>query len=112
MGEVKERKEAITGKIEEDKAASIQAKNDLQKMKKSIGYESEEKIDERIANIEFKLWTDSIPLKEEKALLKELSELKKSRPKVAQVREKEATLQTVGKSPGQKDTIAALNEEK
>merc|ERR1719446_650082 len=85
MDEVKERKQAITGKIEEDKAASIQAKNDLQKMKKSIGYKDEAAIDDRIATIEFKLWTDTIALKEEKALLKELSELKKSRPKVAQV---------------------------
>merc|ERR1712187_883680 len=92
MNEVAEKKQAITGRIEEDKQATIQAKNDLRKMKKSIGYESEEKIDERIASIEFKLWTDSIPLKEEKALLKELSDLKKSRPKVALVKEKEANL--------------------
>merc|ERR1712060_424170 len=104
------KKQQITGRLEDDKQASIQAMNDLRKMKKSIGYESEDKIDDRIASIEFKLWTDTIPLKEEKALLKELSELKKSRPKVAQVREKEATLQTVGKSPGQKDTLAQLRE--
>merc|ERR1712217_707937 len=82
------------GKIQEDKQASLQAKNDLAKMKKSIGYGSEADIDDRIASIEFKLWTDTIPLKEEKALLKELSELKKSRPKVAQVKDMEANLQT------------------
>merc|ERR1719343_569057 len=110
MDDVAQRKQAITGRIEEDKQASIQAKNDLQKMKKSIGYESEAKIDERIATIEFKLWTDTIPLKEEKALLKELSELKKSRPKVQLVKEKEATLQT-DKGTNQKDTLAALREE-
>merc|ERR1712190_698686 len=92
------------------KQASIQAMSDLKKMKKTIGYESEEKIDERIASIEFKLWTDTIPLKEEKALLKELSELKKSRPKVAQVKEKEASLQMVDTGKDQKTMIKELNE--
>merc|ERR1712187_220536 len=111
MNEVAEKKQAITGRIEEDKQATIQAKNDLRKMKKSIGYESEEKIDERIASIEFKLWTDSIPLKEEKALLKELSEHKKSRPKVAQVKDMEATLASSDRGLGQKATIKELNEE-
>merc|ERR1712187_107685 len=111
MDEVKRRKEEITGKIEEDKQANIQAKSDLAKMKKSIGYGSEADIDDRIASIEFKLWTDTIPLKEEKALLKELSELKKSRPKVAQVKDMEANLQTGDKGQEKKATIKELNEE-
>merc|ERR1719498_2218554 len=102
MDEIKKEKEKITGKIEEDKAASIQAKNDLQKMKKSIGYSSEADIDDRIASIEFKLWTDTIALKEEKALMKELSELKKSRPKVAQVKTMEENLQTGDRGQGAK----------
>merc|ERR1711879_698253 len=111
MDEVKRKKEAITGKIEEDKQASIQAKNDLSKLKKSIGYSNESDIDDRIASIEFKLWTDTIPLKEEKALLKELSELKKKRPNVAKVKDMEANLNmdTVGQE--KKMSIKELNEE-
>merc|ERR1712187_36329 len=66
MDEVKAKKEAITGKIEEDKQASIQAKNDLAKMKKSIGYGSETDIDDRIAAIQAKIQFDTIPLKGEK----------------------------------------------
>merc|ERR1712183_1178728 len=54
-------------------------------MKKSMGYTSEADIDERIASIEFKLWTDSISLKEEKALLAEIKELKKTKPKLAEL---------------------------
>merc|ERR1712187_675721 len=111
MDEVAQKKQAITGRIEEDKQASIQAMSDLKKMKKTIGYESEEKIDERIASIEFKLWTDTIPLKEEKALLKELSDLKKSRPKVAQVKDMEANLHTGDKGLEKKASIKELNEE-
>merc|ERR1712039_499134 len=53
MDDASKRKESITGKRQEDKEASIQAKNDLKKMKKSIGYESEGQIDDRIASIEF-----------------------------------------------------------
>merc|ERR1711972_741677 len=57
----------------------------LQKMQKSIGYGSEVEIDQRIATIEFKLNTESIPLKEEKKYLLELQELKRNRPKVSKV---------------------------
>merc|ERR1712151_894987 len=109
--EVAQKKQQITGRIEEDKQASIQAMNDLKKMKKSIGYGSEADIDDRIASIEFKLWTDTIPLKEEKALLKELSELKKSRPKVQQVKDKEASLKGNQTGGDQKATLAQLREE-
>merc|ERR1712083_289813 len=63
----------------------INMKNDLNKMKKSIGYTSEVEIDNRIATIEFKLNTESVSLKEEKKYLLELQELKKSRPKVSKV---------------------------
>merc|ERR1712187_346105 len=52
-----------------------------------------------------------IPLKEEKALLKELSELKKSRPKVAQVKDMEANLNTGDKGLEKKATTKELNEE-
>merc|ERR1712039_528831 len=55
-------------------------------MKKTIGYTSEEAIDQRIASLEFKLWTDSVPLKEEKKMLAEMQELKRNRPKVSQVK--------------------------
>merc|ERR1712039_359679 len=55
-------------------------------MKKTIGYTSEEAIDQRIASLEFKLWTWGVPLKEEKKMLAEMQELKRNRPKVSQVK--------------------------
>merc|ERR1712048_1235470 len=111
MDEVAQKKQQITGRIEEDKQASIQAMNDLKKMKKSIGYESEEKIDDRIQKIEDTLQHDSITLKEEKALLKELSELKKSRPKVAQVKDKEEKMKGGDRGLSEKETLAKLRDE-
>jgi len=37
--------------------------------KSNVTYKSEAEIDDRIATIEFKMWTDSLSLKEEKAYL-------------------------------------------
>merc|ERR1712203_607118 len=67
-------------------------KDALHKEKKSIGYSSEADIDHRIATIEFKLQTESMPLKEEKKYMLELAELKKNRPKVAKVNKMEGDL--------------------
>eukprot|EP00928_Gymnodinium_smaydae_P085836 TRINITY_DN694_c0_g2_i1.p2 TRINITY_DN694_c0_g2~~TRINITY_DN694_c0_g2_i1.p2 ORF type:complete len:417 (-),score=167.58 TRINITY_DN694_c0_g2_i1:93-1157(-) len=85
-------------------------KNQLTKMKKSIGYNSEAEIDERIASIEFKMWTGSISLKEEKELLKEIQELKKSRPKVSQVHKLEANIKDDDRGLPLKERRQAANE--
>merc|ERR1712203_1187840 len=90
----------------------IAMKNDLQKMKKSMGYSSEADIDNRIATIEFKLQTESMALKDEKKYLLELSELKKNRPKVAKVNKLEGDLTAFrdGQSQGEmKATIQEIN---
>merc|ERR1719503_479032 len=74
-------------------------------MKKSIGFTSETEIDERIAAIEFKMHHSSCSLKEEKQMMEEIKQLKKSRPKVAGVKKLEASL-------GAGDSGGALLEEK
>merc|ERR1712137_206544 len=48
---------------------------------------SEEEIDKRICEIDFMLISETMSLKEEKKLLQEISELKKSKPKVEQMRQ-------------------------
>eukprot|EP00972_Heterocapsa_arctica_P105288 15514100-Heterocapsa_arctica.AAC.1 len=81
-------------------------------MKKSIGVGSEEEIDKKIADIEWKLHTDSHSLKDEMKFLKEIQELKKCRPKVAQVKAMEASV--VGFNPlqgSEKENIAAIMSE-
>merc|ERR1712113_619144 len=90
----------------------VQMKNDLSKMKKSIGYNTEAEIDNRIATIEFKLWTESVPLKEEKKYLLEIQELKKNRPKVAKVNKLEGDLSALkeGDAGGElKATVGEIN---
>lgn len=79
------KKEAINDNIGKQKQEKTDALNQINKMKRTIGYDSEASIDDRIATIEFKLWTESITLKEEKKYLQEIAELKRNRPKVSQV---------------------------
>merc|ERR1711953_511302 len=82
---LKDKKDKIQASLGENKAAGLEMKSQLNKMKKSMNYTTEADIDDRIASIEFKLWTDSISLKEEKALLAEIKELKKNKPKLAEL---------------------------
>merc|ERR1719240_1079710 len=93
------------------KEEGIQAKNDLSKLQKSVGYGSEAEIDQRIADIEFKLWTESVPLKQEKELLKEISELKRNRPKVAKVHELKANIELDDKGKGLKEQLKEVGEQ-
>merc|ERR1711865_853032 len=57
------------------------------KMKKSMNFQSVGDIDARIAAIEDKMLHDSISLKEEKAYMVEIKELKKNKPKLNQLSE-------------------------
>merc|ERR1719476_441959 len=107
-----EKKNELNAAMGNKRAEGIAMKDDLQKMKKSVGYSSEADIDHRIATIEFKLQTESVPLKDEKKYMLELSELKKNRPKVAKVNKMEGDLSAFreGQSGGEmKATIQEIN---
>merc|ERR1719444_265997 len=106
-----ERKGEVNKAKDDKRQEGIDMKQQLTKMKKSIGYASEADIDERIASIEFKLWTDTISLKQEKDLLKEISELKKNRPKVSQVNKMEDAVANRDFGAGFKEQMGNLNEE-
>jgi len=93
MNILQEQKEAISKALGDRTAESAEMKQAVNKMKKSIGFTSEADIDERIASIEFKLWTESHSLKDEKNYIAEIKELKKNKPKVSQVSQMENKLQ-------------------
>merc|ERR1712100_1009595 len=92
MNVLQEQKESISKALGDRSAESAEMKSQVNKMKKSIGFTSEQDIDDRIATIEFKLWTESISLKDEKAFIAEIKELKKNKPKVSQVSQMEGKL--------------------
>merc|ERR1712139_508623 len=105
LDEVQARIDAFAGKkdelykqIDSEKVADKEMKQQLQKMKGSLGFSSEADIDKRIADIEFNMWTSSLSLKEEKKYLDEIKELKRSKPKVTKLKGMEADME--GRKPG------------
>lgn len=111
MNDLQAQKEEINKVVGDKQAEGREMRQQLNKMRKSIGYETEGAIDERIATIEFKLWTDSISLKEEKKYLQEIQELKRNRPKVSQVHKMEDNLQTFTEGLSMKEKVGKINEE-
>jgi len=111
IDEVKARKDAISGQFEAQKAEGQAKKQEYEKMRKTMKYGSEAEIDERIANIEFQLVTGSLPLREEKKLVAEIQELKKSRPKVATIKNMAAGLGSGDRGAALKEDRKALGEE-
>jgi uncharacterized coiled-coil DUF342 family protein len=105
------RKEEISKVIGDKRQESVDMRQQLNKMKKSIGYTNEADIDQRIAEIEHKMSTTSITLKEEKDFIKEISELKKRRPQVAKVRGMEDSLAGRDTGAGMKEQIGSVNGE-
>merc|ERR1712050_271289 len=101
MDALQAEKDKINGAMGAKREEGIQMKNDLNKMKKSIGYSSESDIDNRIA--------ESVPLKEEKKYMLELQELKRNRPKVAQVGKMEENLSVLREGVSMKETIQEIN---
>jgi len=105
LDEVQVRIDAFAGKKDElykqidgEKAADKEMKQQLSKMTKSLGFKSEAEIDKRIADIEFNMWTTSSSLKEEKKMIDEIKELKRSKPKVSKLKGMEAEM--ADKKPG------------
>jgi len=111
LDELMGRKGEVNKAMGDKKQEGIDMRNQLNKMKKSIGYNSEADIDERIASIEFKMWTDTISLKEEKEYLKEIADLKKNRPKVSQVNKMQDSLATRDTGSNLRENIGSINEE-
>lgn len=103
-------KEKFQQGVNEKKGERSQMAADMKKARASIGYKSEEDMDKRMREIEYSLQTDTMPLKKEKELLKEMSELKRNRPKVAEVNKMGAMLDNfeVG---GNKETLDTIKKQ-
>jgi len=103
-------KEKYQQGVNEKKGERNQMAQDMKKARAAIGYKSEEDMDKRMREIEYSLQTDTMPLKKEKELLKEMSELKRNRSKVAEVNKMGARLDSfeVG---GNKETLDTINKQ-
>merc|ERR1740123_2746666 len=105
------RKEELNKGINEKKQEGADMRNQLSKMKKSIGFTSEAAIDDRIADIELWLRTETFTLKQEKDYLKEIQELKRNRPKDGQLHKMEDSLASRDTGTNLRENIGTINEE-
>jgi uncharacterized coiled-coil DUF342 family protein len=111
MDALQAQKEEINKAFGNKREEGREMRSQLNTMKKSVGFTTETEIDERIASIEFKLWTESVPLKDEKKLLAEIQQLKKSRPKIAQVKQLEDKVNTFDPGMSMRDSIGSINDQ-
>ncbi|KAJ1606531.1 Brf1p-like coiled coil protein [Cryptosporidium canis] len=77
---LEEERKLCMAKINEKSKEGREMKANLQNLKKSVGYKSEEEIEAKIEEIEYQLVTSTLSLKDEKKLLSQISQLKQSRP--------------------------------
>lgn len=86
-------KRRIWDVIKKQQDQQRQARNDLKDMRKKLPHENLEDIDKAIAEIEYKMWTETLTLKAEKQYLMQIQQLKASKPEIAKYAKKELNSQ-------------------
>jgi len=110
MDDCKAKKDEIQKMLGDKRQENTEMRANLNKLKKTIGFTNETEIDDRIAEIEHRIQTDTMPLKEEKQLLTEIQVLRRNRPKVANVLKLEANIQMDDRT-SYREQMKHLNEE-
>lgn len=91
----------LTDQVKANREAGKQAGKELSALERDIKNMDEAAVDKKIKELEFRMHTSSMKLAEEKALMKEIAELKKRRPEIQAKARKLAALK------GQSDKDAA-----
>ncbi|CAE7333339.1 unnamed protein product [Symbiodinium sp. CCMP2592] len=104
-----EKKDEINKAVGNKREEGREMRSQLNSMKKTVGFTSQQEINNRIATIEFQLCTESVPLKEEKKLLAEIQTLKKNRSKVDTMNTMEQNLANFDPGMSMKEQKEAIN---
>ncbi|CAE7768924.1 unnamed protein product [Symbiodinium microadriaticum] len=104
-----EKKDEINKAVGNKREEGREMRSQLNSMKKTVGFTSQQEINNRIATIEFQLCTESVPLKEEKKLLAEIQTLKKNRSKVDTMNTMEQNLANFDPGMSMKEQKDAIN---
>jgi uncharacterized coiled-coil DUF342 family protein len=78
-----EQKKEIFNQMDEQKKRGIELRGELQKMKSGLDFTSPQEIDRKVEEMEFEMMSTSMSLKEEKAMLAKIQDLKKQKPKLS-----------------------------
>lgn len=106
MGQKEDVEKVVAGKNDEESSM----RKEMTKMKRSMQFNSIEDIDDRINELEMKLQLGTMTLKAEKDILAEVKELKKSKPKVNQLKSMTDSLSKFDQSSEHKGHIKDINQ--
>merc|ERR1719313_2082278 len=95
------------GGIQAKQKESRDKRQELNDMKKKLGFDSEKKIRE----IEVEMMTGSMTLKKEKELMAKMTELRKSKPMVSKYQAMESNMGPTGEVGTMKDNITDLQKQ-
>merc|ERR1719183_2625889 len=106
----KKRKSIQDGISSKDKEQRAK-RQELNDMKKKIGFQSEAEIDSEIRKIETKMCTESHTLKQEKEMMARIQELRKSKPTVTKLAAMEGATPETGEVDNMKNNIDDIKKE-
>jgi len=92
IDELMKKKESEIGGIQDKQNESKQRRQDLNNMKKKLGYDDIKDIDQRIRELDHRMQSESLSLKQEKELMIKIKDLKASRPLVTKYEKMEQNL--------------------
>lgn len=110
INDLQAQKDGIMNQLGSKREEGKSMRTELNKLKKDVGFTSEEQILERIQQIEYRMCTESMPLKEEKKLLLEITELKRTRPKLAKVSNMEDNVKNFDSGAPLKEQLDTIKE--
>merc|ERR1719181_2200087 len=102
---------ALMGGIQAKQKESRDKRQELNDMKKKLGFDSEEEIEKKIREIEVEMMTGSMTLKKEKELMAKMTELRKSKPMVSKYQAMESNMGPTGEVGTMKDNITDLQKQ-
>ena len=111
IDELEKKRTALMGGIQAKQKESRDKRQELNDMKKKLGFDSEEEIEKKIREIEVEMMTGSMTLKKEKELMAKMTELRKSKPMVSKYQAMESNMGPTGEVGTMKDNITDLQKQ-
>jgi len=111
IDELEKKRTSLMGGIQAKQKESRDKRQELNDMKKKLGFDSEEEIEKKIREIEVEMMTGSMTLKKEKELMAKMTELRKSKPMVTKYQQMENNMGPSGEVGSMKDNITDLQKQ-
>jgi uncharacterized coiled-coil DUF342 family protein len=111
IDELEKKRKTMLDSISDKQKEGRQKRQELNDMKKKLGFDTEAEIDAEIKKIETSMYTESMTLKKEKEMMVKINELRKSKPMVSKYAEMEGAVGESGQVGNMKETIEDIKTE-